>query len=172
MARSLSKKCRDSGTIRKVSNKHLLIVYHSQSGSTTRMADAVIEGARQPDFEGVEVRVRSPLEAEADDLLWADAFILGTPENFGYMSGAMKYFLDRVYYPCEGKVDGCPWALFVRAGSDGSGAVSSIRRILKGLAVREVQEPVLIVGDFDESRLDECRELGMTMAAGLEAGVF
>ncbi len=136
------------------------------------MADAVIEGARHPDIENVEVRVVSPLEAGADDLLWADALILGTPENFGYMSGAMKYFLDRVYYPCESRVEGLPWALFVRAGNDGSGAISSIRRILKGLAVREVQEPVLIAGEFDESRLDECRELGMTMAAGLEAGVF
>ncbi len=136
------------------------------------MADAVIDGARHSDIEGVEVRVRSPLEADADDLLWADAFILGTPENFGYMSGAMKYFLDRVYYPCEGRIDGRPWALFVRAGNDGRGAISSVRRILTGLAVREVQEPVLIAGEFDESRLGECRELGMTMAAGLEAGVF
>ena len=155
-----------------VSSKHLLIVYHSQSGTTTRMADAVIEGARHPDIDDVEVRILSPLEADTDDLLWADAFILGTPENFGYMSGAMKYFLDRVFYPCEGKIDGRPWALFVRAGNDGSGAISSVRRILKGLAVREVQEPVLIAGKFDEARLEECRELGMTMAAGLEAGVF
>ncbi len=136
------------------------------------MADAVVAGAQHPDIDNVEVRVRSPLEAEADDLLWADAFILGTPENFGYMSGAMKYFLDRVFYACEGRIDGCPWALFVRAGNDGSGAISSVRRILKGLAVREVQEPVLIAGKFDEARLDECRELGMTVAAGLEAGVF
>ena len=172
MARSLSKNRGYSGTIRKVSHKHLLIVYHSQSGTTTRMADAVIEGARDPEIEGVDVRVISPLEAGTEDLLWADALILGTPENFGYMSGAMKYFLDRVYYPCEGRINGLPWARFVRAGNDGSGAISSIRRILKGLAVREVQEPVLIAGDFDESRLDECRELGMTMAAGLEAGVF
>lgn len=155
-----------------MANKHLLIVYHSQSGTTNRMADAVIEGARQPEIENVDVRVRPALEADADDLLWADAFILGSPENFGYMSGAMKYFLDRVYYPCEGRRSGIPWALFVRAGNDGSGAISSIRRILAGLAVREVQEPVLIAGEFDESRLEECRELGMTMAAGLEAGVF
>ena len=136
------------------------------------MAEAVIEGAQQPDIAGVAVRVRSALEADADDLLWADGFILGTPENFGYMSGAMKYFLDRVFYPCEGKVNGRPWAMFVRAGNDGTGAISSIRRILTGLAVREVQEPVLIAGEFDEARLAECRELGMTMAAGLEAGVF
>ena len=136
------------------------------------MADAVIRGAQHPDVEGVEVRARPALEADADDLLWCDAFILGTPENFGYMSGAMKYFLDRVFYPCENQVGGKPWAMFVRAGNDGTGAMTSIRRILTGLAVKEVQEPVLIAGEFDESRLVECEELGLTMSAGLEAGVF
>ncbi|MDH3546085.1 MAG: NAD(P)H-dependent oxidoreductase [Gammaproteobacteria bacterium] len=150
----------------------LLIVYHTQSGTTSRMADAVIRGASSEDVEGVNVRVKSALEADADDLLWADGFILGTPENFGYMSGAMKYFLDRVYYDCIDKVNGRPYALFVRAGNDGSGAINSLRRILNGLAVREVQEPVLIAGDFEEARLAECEELGLTMAAGLEAGVF
>jgi multimeric flavodoxin WrbA len=152
--------------------RHLLIVYHSQSGTTSKMADAVIEGARHPDIEGVDVRVRDALEASPDDVLWADGMILGTPENFGYMSGAMKYFLDRVYYPCENKVSGMPYGLFVRAGNDGSGAISSITRILTGLSVKQVQDPVLIAGEFDDSRLEECRELGMTMAAGLESGVF
>ena len=150
----------------------LLIVYHSQSGSTDRMAEAVIRGARSDDVDGVDVRIRKALDADADDLLWCDAFILGTPENFGYMSGAMKYFLDRVYYACIEKVDAKPFALFIRAGNDGTGAVSSLRRILTGLSVKEVQEPVMIVGDFDETRLTECEELGLTMAAGLEAGVF
>ncbi len=152
--------------------QHLLIVYHSQSGSTSRMAEAVIKGASSPEVDGVEVRVRSALEANAEDLLWADGFILGTPENFGYMSGAMKYFLDRVYYDCVDKINGRPYALFIRAGNDGTGALTSLRRILTGLAVREVQEPVLIAGEFDESRLADCEELGLTMAAGLEAGVF
>ena len=136
------------------------------------MADAVIRGANNEEVDGVEVRVQSALEADADDLLWCDAFILGTPENFGYMSGAMKYFLDRVYYACENKVNGKPYALFVRAGNDGTGAISSMQRILTGLAVREVQDPVLIAGEFDESRLEECEALGLTMAAGLEAGIF
>lgn len=136
------------------------------------MAQAVIRGATHPDINGVEVRVRSALQATADDLLWADGFILGTPENFGYMSGAMKYFLDRVFYPCEGKLSGRPWALFVRAGNDGSGAIASVRRILAGLGVREIQEPLLIAGEFDEARLADCEELGLTVAAGLEAGVF
>jgi len=153
-------------------NKKLLVVYHTQSGTTRRMADAVLRGARHPDIEGVEIRIADPLQADADDLLWADALILGTPENFGYMSGAMKYFLDRVYYPCLDKVNGKPYALFVRAGNDGTGAVTSIQRILKGLALRQVQDPVLVVGDFDDDRLADCEELGMTMAAGLAAGVF
>ena len=152
--------------------RHLLIVYHTQSGTTSKMADAVIAGARHPDVDNVEVRVCSALDADAEDLLWCDGFILGTPENFGYMSGAMKYFLDRSYYPCEGKIEGKPFALFIRAGNDGSGALTSLRRILTGLAVREVQEPVMIVGDFDESRLQECEQLGLTLAAGLEAGIF
>ena len=152
--------------------KKLLIVYHSQSGTTTQMADAVIGGATHPDIDNVEVRVRGALEASADDLLWCDGFILGTPENFGYMSGALKYFLDRVFYDCVDRIDGRPYALFVRAGNDGTGAISSVNRILTGLSVKEVQEPVLIAGDFDASRLSECEELGMTMAAGLEAGIF
>ena len=136
------------------------------------MAEAVIRGAENPTVDGVDVRVKTALEADADDLIWADAFILGTPENFGYMSGALKYFLDRVFYPCENRIGGKPWAMFVRAGNDGTGAISSVRRILAGLAVREIQEPVLIAGAFDESRLAECEELGLTMAAGLEAGIF
>lgn len=152
--------------------KRLLIVYHSQSGSTSRMAEAVAAGARSDDVDNVDVVMRSALDADADDLAGCDAFVLGTPENFGYMSGAMKYFLDRVYYPCEDKVAGKPFALFIRAGNDGSGALSSLRRILTGLAVREVQEPVMIVGEFDAARLADCEQLGLTMAAGLEAGVF
>jgi multimeric flavodoxin WrbA len=88
------------------------------------------------------------------------------------MSGAMKYFLDRSFYDCVDRIDGRPYALFVRAGNDGAGAISSLRRILKGLSVKEVQQPLLFAGEFDPARLDECEDLGMTMAAGLEAGVF
>jgi multimeric flavodoxin WrbA len=153
-------------------SKHLLIVYHSQSGTTSQMAQAVIRGANHKDIEDVEVRVRDALEATQHDVLWADGYIFGTPENFGYMSGALKYFFDRIYYPCLDKIGGRPYALFIRAGNDGSGALASISRIVTGLAIREVQDPVLIAGEFDETRLAECEKLGMTMAAGLEAGIF
>jgi multimeric flavodoxin WrbA len=153
-------------------SKRLLIVYHSQSGSTERMAQSVIAGARHPDIHGIEVAVRNALDATADDLLAADGFILGTPENFGYMSGALKYFLDRSYYACEDKIPGRPYGLFIRAGNDGHGAISSIQRILTGLKVREVHEPVLMKGEFDAEILGDCEVLGATMAAGLEAGIF
>ena len=152
--------------------KHLLIVYHSQTGHTAAMAEAVGRGARSPDVAGVEVRMLRAAEAGPDDLLWADAVILGSPENFGYMSGAMKDFLDRTYYPCEGKVESLPYAIFISAGNDGSGAVNSIQRIARGYPLRAVQEPIIARGDTTDAILASCEELGMTMAAGLEMGVF
>ena len=136
------------------------------------MTEAVLRGARHQDVRHVQTRHREALEASADDLLWADGFVLGTPENFGYMSGAMKYFLDRIYYECIDKIDGMPYALYVRAGNDGTGAIRSVTTILQGLSVRQVQDTLLIAGEFDDSRLDECETLGMAMAAGLEAGIF
>lgn len=152
--------------------KHLLIVYHSQTGHTAAMAEAVGRGARSPDVAGVEVRMLRAAEAGPDDLLWADAVILGSPENFGYMSGAMKDFLDRTYYPCEGKVESLPYAIFISAGNDGSGALSSIQRIARGYPLRAVQEPLIARGETTDAVLASCEELGMAMAAGLEMGVF
>jgi multimeric flavodoxin WrbA len=152
--------------------KHLLIVYHSQTGNTERMARAVLEGARDPDIDGVEIRFMRALEAGVDDLLWADGLVLGTPENFGYMSGGMKDFLDRTFYPCEGKLEGMPYAMFISAGNDGSGALNAIRRIANGFSFREVQEPVLVVGELDAEHLQACEALGTAMAAGLELGMY
>lgn len=148
------------------------MVYHSQSGGAETMAEAVITGATDPEIEGVELRIRTPLDASVEDVLWAEALILGTPENFGYMSGALKYFFDRVYYPCLEHTQGLPYGLFVKAGNDGSGAVSSITRITTGLRWREVQEPIVVVGDVESIHLEACRDLGMALSAGLEAGVF
>jgi multimeric flavodoxin WrbA len=152
--------------------KHLLIVFHSQTGHTEAMAQAVIGGASDEDIEYVELRIRSALKADADDVKWADAIILGTPENFGYMSGAMKYFFDRIYYECIDETQGLPYALFIRAGNDGTGAFKSMERIITGLKWRSIHEPVIVRGEFDDACLDQCREFGMLIAAGLEAGVF
>ena len=152
--------------------KHLLIVYHSQSCRTEALAHAVWRGASIDDIDEVEVRLKLAGEAGVCDLLWANALILGTPENFGYMSGAMKDFLDRTFYPVQGKVDGLPYAMFISAGNDGTGAVRAIRRIGNGYPLREVQEPTIVRGEPDREALASCEELGMAIAAGLELGVF
>ncbi len=136
------------------------------------MARALFEGATSEDIEEVEVRMLGAFDAGVDDLLWADALILGTPENFGYMSGGMKDFLDRTFYPCEGKLEGMPYAIFVSAGNDGAGAISSIQRIANGYAFRQAQEPVVARGELSPEDLKRCLELGMTLAAGLEIGAL
>lgn len=155
-----------------MSDKELLIIYHSQSGSTSRMAEAVLEGARDPAISNVRTRLLGALDATADDVLAADGLVFGTPENFGYMSGALKYFFDRTYNDCLDRVAGKPYGLFVRAGNDGRGAIDSVTRIVTGLKLRAIAEPLLMSGDFDPARLEECRELGQLFAAGLEAGIF
>ena len=152
--------------------KHLLIVFHSQTGHTEQMANAVYHGATSGDIDGVDVRLRGAFDAGVDDLLWADAVILGTPENFGYMSGGMKDFLDRTFYPCEGKLEGMPYALFISAGNDGTGAVGAIQRIANGYAFRQVQDPLIVKGDVTAEDLERCEELGMAVAAGLEIGAL
>lgn len=138
------------------------------------MAEAVLAGARHPDIHqgSVEVRFLSANEAGLEDLLWCNGIILGTPENFGYMSGVLKDFFDRTFYPAEGKVEGLPYCLFVKAGNDGSGAVNSIQRIVNGYAFKEIHSPIIAVGELNDETLERCQEMGMTMAAGLEAGVF
>lgn len=152
--------------------KHLLIVYHSKSGKNLAMAEAVHDGATDPEITGVAVRFLRAPEADADDLRWADGILFGTPENFGYMSGALKDFFDRTFYEVEGEVDGKPYCLFVGTGNDGQGAILSVQRICLGYNFREIQEPTLIVGELTSEGLTQCRELGMAMAAGLEAGIF
>jgi multimeric flavodoxin WrbA len=152
--------------------KHLLIVYHSQSGKTQLMADAVERGARHHDVEQVEVRCLRASNAGVADLLWADGLILGTPENFGYMSGALKDFLDRTFYPCEGKLEALPFAVFVGAGNDGTGALTAVRRIVKGLALKEVQPPIVCATVVGDDVISKCEELGTSLAAGLEMGLY
>lgn len=150
--------------------RHLLIVYHSQTGHTRAMARAVARGARRVDE--VETRLKMALRAGLDDLLWAQGLLLGTPENFGYMSGAMKNFLDRTYYPAQSKVDGLPYAVFISAGNDGSGALTSIERIARGYPLKPVCDPIIARGELTAEVLRQCEELGETMALGVAWGIF
>ena len=157
--------------------KTLLIVFQSRSAKTAAMAEAVARGARAALEEAgavteVGIVMRRAPDAGPDDVLGADALILGTPENFGYMSGMMKDFLERVFYPCEGKVEGRAWALCVGAGQDGAGAVSSVERIVTGLRMKKSHEPVIGLRELTPEVLARCEELGATFAAGLSVGAL
>jgi len=150
--------------------KTLLIVYHTAGVKNAQMAEAVERGARAE--EGVRVVVKRCAEAGPEDVLGADGLILGTPENFGYMSGMMKDFLERIFYACEGKVEGRPWALFVGAGQDGSGAVTSVERIVTGLRLKRISDPLVVVKELKPEHIAALEELGAAMAAGLAMGAL
>ena len=152
--------------------KNFLIVYHSQSGNTQRMAQAVQNGANDKDIEGVEVRMLSALDASPSDLLWANGLILGTPENFGYMSGALKDFFDRTFYAVEGKIAPLPYSVFISAGNDGSGALRSIERIANGYPFISVQPALICKGAPSSTDLQHCSEIGQALATGLELGIY
>lgn len=152
--------------------KQLLIVYHSQTGHTEAMAKAIYAGTQHPDIIDVNTHIRTAFDTELEDLLQADGVIFGTPENFGYMSGALKDFFDRTYYPAQGKVESLPFTVFISAENDGSGAAREIERIAKGYAFKLVQTPIIAVGDLTPAILSQCEELGMSMAVGLEMGIF
>jgi multimeric flavodoxin WrbA len=150
--------------------KTLLIVYHTGGVKTAQMAEAVERGARA---EGsVRVVMKRCADAGPEDVLGADGLVLGTPENFGYMSGMMKDFLERIFYTCEGKVNGRPWALIVGAGQDGTGAVTSVERIVTGLRLKKISQPIVVVKELQAEQLASCEELGAAMAAGLAAGIL
>lgn len=151
---------------------NLLLITHCPSPNTESLRDAVIEGVRHPSIEKITLRSLAPLEADAEDVVWADGIILGTTENFGYMAGRIKDFFERIYYPCLEETQGRPFALYIRAGLDGEGARVSVERIVTGLRWQPVQAPLICQGDFEPEFLDQCRELGMTVAAGLEAGIY
>jgi multimeric flavodoxin WrbA len=152
--------------------KQLLIVYHSQGGNTRRMAEAVAEGAGE--IEGLAVQIKTARQITSEDLLVCDGLVLGSPEYFGYMAGRIKDLFDRTYESLRGhpRIFRKPYAAFISAGNDGSGALQSIERICTGFQFKKVQAPVIILGPINEAGLAACRVLGRTLAAGLEAGIF
>ena len=155
-----------------MTQRRLLIVAHAPSPNTRRLLDAVVEGARSDEIENVEVVVLSPFDAGPEEVLAANAIILGTTENLGYMSGALKDFFDRSYYPCLEETQGLAYCLYVRAGQDGTGTRRGVETIVTGLRWRAVQEALICRGEWQEAFVDQCRELGAAMAAGLDVGIF
>lgn len=153
-------------------SKNLLIVAHAPSGNTGLMVQALLDGAREAAEGRLIIRRQSAFNTTAQDVLSADAVILFTPENLGYMSGALKDFFDRIYYPVLEQKQGLPCAVVVRAGHDGTGTRRAIDSILTGLRWSQIQEPLICRGVWQEEFLEQCRELGQLMAAGLDAGIF
>ncbi|MCC6870161.1 MAG: flavodoxin family protein [Burkholderiales bacterium] len=157
--------------------KELLIVWHSQFGGTAQMAEAARDGATA--MELVTVTYRHAREAGVDDLLRCDALLVATSENFGSLSGITKDFFERVYYPCEGRVEGKAYTVIVCAGTDGTGAMVQTDRIARGLALRKVHPGIVCTTGVTARRqtiaadvLARCRDLGALLAGGLDAGMF
>ncbi|MCB1854759.1 MAG: flavodoxin [Pseudomonadales bacterium] len=150
--------------------KSLLIVYHSQSGSCAQLAGAAAGGAREePD---VEVLVARAWDAGVAHLQAADGVMLVAAENAGALSGGMKDFLDRTFYPAIERGLVLPYALLFSAGNDGRNAVRQTQRILSGYPFPAAAEPVILRGEVDAAKLQAARELGMGFAAGIAMGIY
>ncbi|KAB2936784.1 MAG: flavodoxin family protein [Rhodocyclaceae bacterium] len=134
------------------------------------MAEAVLRGARRA--VETDTVIRRAGDATLEDLLACHGLVVGTPENFGYMAGMVKDFFDRTYYPAEGKTVGLPYALFVSAGNDGTGAVTQIDRIATGYGWKRVAEPLIARHEVTGADLAACEELGEAMASGVALGIF
>jgi multimeric flavodoxin WrbA len=145
----------------------LLVVHHTPSPSMHSMLESVLAGARDPRIEGVEVVVHPALGAATPDVLEADGYLLGTPANLGYMSGALKHFFDLIYYPCLDGTRGRPYGVYIHGNNDTDGALTAIQRIVTGLQWRQATLPVQVIGEPDRKALDNCWELGATVAASL-----
>ncbi|MGE5220603.1 MAG: flavodoxin family protein [Chloroflexota bacterium] len=162
--------------------KKLLIVYHSKTGGTRQMAQAASEGAgSEPD---IVVNLIHAAEAGPQELLDSHGYIFATPENLAMMSGMMKDFFDRTYYPVLDRIVGRPYATLICAGSDGENAARQIQRIATGWRLKSIAEPIIVcthaqtpdailapkqIGAYD---LKRCEELGATIAAGLTLGIY
>src|SRR5690554_872007 len=152
--------------------KRLLVVAHAPSDNTRKLVDALLRGAANTDIENVDTRWVAPLQANPEDVLQADGIILGTTENLGYMSGALKDFFDRCYYPVLEAKQGLPCALYIRAGHDGTGTRRAVETIVTGLRWTWVQDPLVLRGEWQPGFVGSVEELALYMAAGLDAGIF
>ncbi|MFN2436890.1 MAG: flavodoxin family protein [Desulfotignum sp.] len=150
----------------------ILVIYHSQTGNTRLMADAVVKGIDSVD--SVTAILKPAHLATLEDLLTCSGLAIGSPEYFGYMAGQIKDFFDRTYYPARKskKIFKKPYVAFISAGNDGTGALVSIERIALGYPLKKVYEPVVAKGRITDEVLFMCEELGMTIAAGCDAGIY
>jgi multimeric flavodoxin WrbA len=143
----------------------LLVVHHTPSPATQDLLEAALAGARDPSIEGVEVVVRPALVASAVETMEADGYLLATPANIGYISGALKHYFDTVYYPCLEATQGRPFAAYVHGNLDSTGAVRAIDGITSGLKWRAVAPVLTVTGAPDRAARDSVHELAATVAA-------
>ena len=150
----------------------ILIVYHSQSGNTRAMAEAVAKGVWA--VEGAEARLKKAADTTEEDLIACDGLVIGSPEYFGYMAGAVKDLFDRTYNPLRGhkRIFRKPFAVFISAGNDGTGALGNIEKICLGFQFKKIHQPLVSRGPVTEAMLTACEELGQTIAAGCQAGIY
>ena len=150
----------------------ILIIYHSQTDNTLQMAKAAARGVNS--IDNVTAILKPAHLATLDDLLSCSGLVIGSPEYFGYMAGQVKDFFDRTYYPARHskKIFKKPYVVFISAGNDGSGALLSIERNALGYPLKKVYEPVVAKGRISDDVLTRCEELGMTIAAGCDAGIY
>jgi flavorubredoxin len=134
------------------------------------MADRFAKGAQKE--ENVTVTFKKAVEATLEDLLHCHGIAIGSPEYFGTMAGMIKDFFDRTYQGAMDRTTGLPFIVFVCAGNDGRGAVTQIERLAAGYKWKKVQEHMRIVGPPTEQDLARLEELGQTLAAGVDFGIF
>ena len=162
--------------------KRLAIIWDSMTGGAKALALAAAEGSRGT--IGVQVQLLAARDADAHNLLDSDGYLFAFPENLAAISGVMKAFFDRTYYPCLGQIEGRPFAVIVCAGSDGSNAVRQVERIATGWRLRKVADSIIVCTHaqtpeailaakvIPEADLQDARALGAAMAEGLSLGVF
>lgn len=158
---------------------HLLVIHHSPTRSMQALTESVLAGTHAEGITGVEVVVRAALEATAEDALGADGYLVGTPANFGYMSGALKHFFDTTFLQIGGALDGLPagattepgstagrpWALYVHGRYDTTGAVRSVESIVGALGWRQAAPVLEAMGEVDDADREAAFNLGGTLAA-------
>lgn len=147
----------------------LLVIHHTPSPHCQEMFEAVLAGATDPEIDGVEVVRRAALSVTASDVLAADGVLLGTPANLGYISGALKHAFDTIYYPCLDSTQGRPYGLYLHGNEGTEGAVRAVESITSGLGWVQASPHVVVSGKPTKAQLEECWNLGATVAAQLMA---